>query len=239
MKLTLSQYLISITSLAIYVYLLAVGRRRDLLGHFPFFYGFLLWCLVRDLARWGVLFYFGYSSPVYYHFYYTSGFVTPLAQILLLTEIYYQVKSSSDRLHWFFLLGFTGLMSWYSAAQHEREVYLVFNTIALYFQVLFCLLIHLQLHKNRRIYLGRNFSGILYGLSLMISLQACNYGLRLFHYVPHEYFALLLQAMGVIPFAMYVWYMDRLDLPRAIQPEIVDELAAIEANFRRAARSVR
>jgi len=240
MDVNLVQYLISIFAFCLYFYLLYVGYRDGLIRHFPFFYGFVTWCIVRDASRWVVLTYWGYGSEFYYHFYYALGLVTPLAQIFLLIEIYYHVKSRRDVSHWLVLLLFTAMMSWYSIHQRDsKNAYIVFNNIALYFQVLFCLLVHLQLQQNRRLYLGRNYSGILYGLSFMIALQSLNYGLRLFDYVSRADFATLIQTLGVIPWVAYAICMRKLDLPREIQPQLVRELASIEANFKRAAKCLR
>lgn len=239
MGLNAIQYGVSALSFLIFFYLLWVGYRKGLLRHFPFFYAFVGWCVVRGISRWIVLSYWGYESNVYYHFYYTLGLLTPLAQLLLLVEIYYRVKTQRDRGHWIVLGVFTLMMAWYSLQVQEASVYRVFNTVALYFQVLFCLLVHVQLQRNRRIYLGRNYSGILSGLSLMIALQSLNYGLKLFHYLPEGYFVTLLQVLGLIPWIAYVVSMRKLDLPRPVEPELAKELAAIESTMRRAVRSVR
>ena len=230
------QYFLSAAGFLVYFYLLYSLVKGGLLKHFPFFCAFVVWCLVRDTLRWVVIAQWGYGSDVYYHVYYTSALLTPMAQIILLVEIYYRVKTRRDIRHWAVLAVVTGMVAF---LQPWSDPYLFFNSIALYFQVLFCLLVHIQLQKNRRLYLGRNYSGILYGLSLMIALQSVNWALRLFEYLPHEDFRVLLQALGFIPWIGYVICMRKVDLPRVLDGELVDELAAIEANFRRAARSLR
>ena len=136
------------------------------------------------------------------------------------------------------------MMSWYSIQQNAvsyywNHAYVIVDTIALHFLVLFCLLVHIQFHRNRQLDLGRNYSGILYGLSLMITLQSLNYALRLFEYVPHQSFIIYVQALGFIPWIAYAFCMRRLDLPKPLEPELVNELAAVEANLRRAVSSVR
>ena len=231
-------YFVSLAAFVTYFYILYIGRRGGLLRHFPFFYAFVTWCLIRDALRWVVIFTWGYDSAVYYHGYYILGLFTPLAQILLLVEIYYQVKSRRDVGHWVVLAVFTGMMSWYSLHQQGSNPYIVFQTVVLHFQVLFCLLVHLQLQKNRQLYLGRNYSGILYGLSLMIALQSFNYALRLFEYLTPESFILYLQALALIPWIGYAFCMRTVDLPRRLQKELVDELAAAGTNLRRAVRVV-
>jgi hypothetical protein len=233
------QYLLSGTAFAVYCYLLYSLAKSGLIRHFPFFYGFVVWCLVRDALRWVVIAQWGYGSEVYYHAYYTSGLLTPLVQILLLVEIYYRVRSRRDFGHWVVLAVFTVMVSAYALYQQQSNFYIAFNTIGLYFQVLFCLLVHIQLQKNRQLYLGRNYSAILYGLSLMIALQSLNYALRLFEYLPHESFRILLQTLGFIPWIGYLIWMRKLDLPGELEEEVVHELAVLEANFRRAAKSMR
>lgn len=239
MEITAVQYLMSVLGLSIYVYLLWTGYRRNLFKHYPFFFGFIAWCLVRDVTRWIVSFQWGLQSDFVSDFYNITGIPTPLGQIFLLLEIYNRVKFRRDVQHWLVLVLFSGLMTLYSLNGQQSNFYLVFHNIALYFQVLFCLLVHLQFHQNRRIYLGRNYSGILYGLSLMIALQSFNYSLKLFEIMPNEYFVYLVQLLSFIPWVAYIVTMRQLDVPGVIEPEVVEELASIEANFRRAARCLR
>ena len=138
MEVSSLQYLLSLAAFVIYFYILCIGLRGGLLRRFPFFYAFVIWCLIRDALRWVVIFSWGYDSVVYYHCYHILGLFTPVAQILLLVEIYYQVKSRRDAGHWVVLALFAGMMSWYCLHQQGSNSYIAFQTVVLHFQVLFC-----------------------------------------------------------------------------------------------------
>ena len=102
MEVQLIQYFLSLAGFFVYYYILHIGRRAGLLRKFPIFYAFVGWCVIRDASRWVVLYIWGYDSNVYYHFFYVLSLLTTFAQILLLVEIYYRVKSRRDVGHWVF-----------------------------------------------------------------------------------------------------------------------------------------
>ncbi|MGH9338842.1 MAG: hypothetical protein ACRD1R_04455, partial [Acidobacteriota bacterium] len=60
-----------------------------------------------------IVYYWGYNSNVYYHYFYLSSLTYPLIQILLLLKIYYIVKSKEDKGQWLVLAAFTAMMTYF------------------------------------------------------------------------------------------------------------------------------
>ncbi|MGH9338527.1 MAG: hypothetical protein ACRD1R_02805, partial [Acidobacteriota bacterium] len=160
-------------------------------------------------------------------------------QILLLLKIYYIVKSKEDKGQWLVLAAFTAMMTYFVLHQQTSSFFEAFHTISLYFQVLFCTLVHVQLQRNRQIHLGRNYEGILYGLTIMILAMSMTYGLRVFEHLPGGRFDLLRQGLAFVPWLIYSYYLRKLDLPRTVDPEVARELELAEAGLRGALRSIR
>lgn len=236
---TIIQLLTSVLSYSIYLYLLYSGYRSRLIRHFPIFYCLVGWAVVRNVAGWALIYVWGYQSFLYYHFYYISGIVWIAFQIYLLVDIYFQIKRPNQKGHWLLLVGFTSFMTFYVFHESITDLYLMFHTICIYFQVLFCLLLHFQVQKNREIHLGANYEGMLYGLSLMVALQSFNFGLRIFDFLPVDYFLQLSQPLSLIPWIIYLFSMRRLDLPRCLSREQLEEMELVRLSFRKAVRSVR
>lgn len=160
------------------------GCTRKMLREYAPFYAYVAFSLLATLSLAVVIPYSGVTGKLYYHTYYAEALAIPLFYLWILVALYRRIKGAGERCE-----GIRGIPVWLavisvlagwkffqvSAVGPDGGLLFKVNALTLPIAVVGCILVHRMASLHREVRLGRNFSGILTGLSILVGFQTINF----------------------------------------------------------------
>lgn len=213
------------------------GVHHRMLQRYWIFFIYLLYLGVLSSTGLAVYGWFGYTSLEFYWFSSLSNLGYPFFHCAILWGIYLEIqpqRPSTKQIA--FLLGLIGLLSAPILANWPAmtgEPFNLFHATTLPIQALLCGLLAIALINRPEVRLGKNLSGIFFGLSTLILLESLHHYNFLYGIVSFEIFRYVvpLTYTGVLAFFLVsLWEPSRI--------EVVEETRQLNENLQVAIRQL-
>lgn len=214
------QILVGALALSLYALLLMTmfGRMRRV---FPLFLAFVAFSLASEMVGWTLILSGLYVSEPYTHFYFITSGASLGLLLIVVARIYWTVRNDRDFSHWVglgifaFLMLATGL-NHRTRVEFTSDAYVLFQFVALSFLVSFVIITYLQVFNSKRTVLGRNYSGVLYGVTFLLAFQLLDFSFYHFSILGTQEFLGILQMVSVVPWLIFIWAFRTEDAPAEI-----------------------
>ncbi|HSR69213.1 MAG TPA: hypothetical protein VLU25_14855 [Acidobacteriota bacterium] len=197
------------------------------IAQFPAFFGYAIWQIGSAAAVWGL---YWAQVPWLYSFNRVVQVLTLATVTAVLIEIYFVLKRRADWSHWIALLVFTlaaavlarGPMAGYDYYYGLITVFMLFNCAL-------AVMVQLMRLRSRRVSLGRSYSRILFGLSLMLAFQTFLYVYGLLDLTPWPWLVALAQPISLAGWPWYIAALQRVELPARL--DLAEEEEELELSL--------
>jgi hypothetical protein len=187
------------------------GVIAGMIRRYPVFYGYVSFVFSASIVQLLVWEVWGRESAQYHYAYYLPTLLMPLLQFWVLWRIYRKVIGDTDKAwpppRWASIfVAVMALLAGYKVMT-VPELLLVFryHAITLPVQVAICLVIFRAVARHSPGTLGRNVTGILLGMSLIVALQTINFTAYLFLDSSSTVFGFLVQFVYFLALGVFGW----------------------------------
>jgi hypothetical protein len=214
------------------------GLTEGMLRKYSVFYGYIGCVLLCSLTQIFLKAAYGLWSDQYYYAFYLPPLLWAVLQVWILHDIYQRVVGNT-KISWQTLtlpaivVTVVAVMAWLKVSSMASvDPFYRFHAISLPVQVMIALMVFHRL--NTYILpgeLGRNLSGILLGISLIVAPQTINFTSYLFLGESYALFAFLLQFGFFVALAVFCFGLWEYAPMRRLQPAAQAQLAKLDGNL--------
>ncbi len=206
----LNDYLLWITSTLLIVVILVRAFQNSSLGRYRLFYSYLVYTLLISVARFCTLFWYDPASRFYHHLYHLTSLFMQLLQLGILWDIYRQIVGNSKSpwrnrvLSGIVFSVLTAIVGW-QVFRLQGDPYYRSEAVLLFAQMVILVIVYRGVAVGRKVELSRSLKGILFGMSLLIGLQAMNFAGFFFNNGSFQSFAFYIQFVYFVALAVFAY----------------------------------
>jgi hypothetical protein len=210
-------YLAAAGNLALLTVILVRGVRGALVRHYQAFYFYIASTLVIAATMTGISLFAGHGSKLHYYAYNLSSLGFPAMQLWVLRDIHRRIigndKTASGRLPRLviLLIAFTAPVALDVFVLRNADYFVRYHMWTLSLQAAACVFVYRALVSRIELNAGRNLTGMLAGLSLMVALQSINFVQFLFGqeaYAMFAFFVPFIYSIALIIFSYTLWTFE-------------------------------